>query len=125
VQRVEPSAFTRVSALGVEEQRVNVIVERADPPEAWAALGDGYQLEARIVVWEGERVLQVPASAIFRAGEGWAVFVAAHGRAQRRAVQVGHQNGQQAEILRGLSIGERVIVHPSDQVRDGVRVRAR
>lgn len=121
VRRVEPSARTRVSALGVEEQRLNVVI---DIPDAPAALGDGFRLEASIVVWDGRGVLTVPASALLRAGEQWQLFVIDGGRARRRDVRVGHLGGGAAEIVAGLRAGDRVIVFPSDQVRDGSRVSA-
>jgi HlyD family secretion protein len=125
VRRVEPYGFTKVSALGVEEQRVNVIVDFSDPRAAWQALGDGYRVELRVVVWEGD-VLWVPTSALFRGSDGgWAVFVAEGGRAVRRAVEVGHRDGLHAEVLDGLAAGAEVIVHPSDSVTDGVRVEPR
>jgi HlyD family secretion protein len=120
VRRVEPSGFTKVSALGVEEQRVNVIADLALPNPA---LGDGYRFEARIVVWEGEDVLQVPASALFRHAGAWSVFVVEGGRVRRREVVVGRRGGLAAEIQEGLSPGENVVLYPSDQLADGVRVR--
>jgi HlyD family secretion protein len=125
VRTVEPTGFTKISALGVEEQRVLVIADISSPPETWSRLGDGYRVEASFILWEGEDVLQVPASALFRQGDGWAVFGIAGGRAQVRAVIVGHNNGFAAEILDGLQDGEQVIVHPSDAVDDGVRVAPR
>ncbi|HZW36584.1 MAG: efflux RND transporter periplasmic adaptor subunit [Deltaproteobacteria bacterium] len=125
VREVEPAGFTKVSALGVEEQRVLVIANIVSPREAWTRLGDGYRLEADFVIWEGEGILQVPAAALFRHGEGWAAFAADGGRARLRPVQAGQRSGQSAQILSGLSEGARVIVHPSEQVRDGVRIRVR
>ena len=122
VRTVEPAAFTRVSALGVEEQRVNVV---ADLVEAAPRLGDNYRVEARIVTWEGDAVLTVPASALFRAGDGWGVFVVEEGRARARRVQVGHRGDAEAQVLGGLRPGETVIVYPSDRVDDGVRVAPR
>jgi HlyD family secretion protein len=122
VRRVEPSGFTKVSALGVEEQRVNVIGDLAEPNPA---LGDGYRFEARIVVWEGEQVLQVPASALFRHGDAWSVFVVDGGRARRREVAVGQRGGFAAEIREGLAEGESVVLYPSDRLADGVRVHPR
>ena len=119
VHLVEPSAFTKVSALGVEEQRVNVIAHLAAPEPR---LGDRYRVEARIVLWEGDDVIQVPASALFRHGAAWAVFVVDGGRARLREVEVGHLATFDAEIVRGLEVGETVILHPSDRVEDGVRV---
>lgn len=121
VRRVEPSGFTKVSPLGVEEQRVNVIGDFVDPP---GRLGDRYRLEVRIVLWENENVLKIPAGALFRpAGGGWAVFTVEEGRARLRPVKTGHRNPDEAEILEGLQEGEVVIVHPSDAVEEGVRVR--
>ncbi|MFW6050646.1 MAG: efflux RND transporter periplasmic adaptor subunit [Myxococcota bacterium] len=125
VRRVEPSAFTRVSALGVEEQRVNVIIDLDEPHDVWAALGDGYRVEASIVVWEADEVLRVPASAVFRRGNGWALFAERNGTAELRRVRIGQRNGEAAQILEGLEPGERVVLHPSDQVDDGVAVQVR
>ncbi|HEX4955995.1 MAG TPA: efflux RND transporter periplasmic adaptor subunit [Thermoanaerobaculia bacterium] len=122
VRRVEPSGFTKVSPLGVEEQRVNVIGDFVDPP---AGLGDRYRIEAKIVLWQAEDVLKVPAGALFRAGEGWAVFTIENGRARQRAVTLGHRNPDEAELLAGLREGEEVIVHPRDRVADGGRVEVR
>ena len=125
VRMVEPEAFTKVSSLGVEEQRVLVIADITSLPEEWKRLGDGYRVEASFVIWEGKDVLQVPASALFRKGEGWAVFVIERNRARMRTVKVGHRNGLIAEITEGLSEQDMVISHPDDRVRDGVRVRVR
>jgi HlyD family secretion protein len=125
VRVVEPAGYTKISALGVEEQRVWVIVGLTDPPEARAALGDAYRVEARIVTWEGDDVLKAPAGAVFRHGDGWAVFLVRGGRAGLRPVQVGQSNGLETEILAGLEAGDRVIVHPGDRVRDGVVIRPR
>jgi HlyD family secretion protein len=125
VRRVEPAGFTKISALGVEEQRVNVILDFKDPSAACAALGDAYRVEVRIVVWESGDVLKVPTSALFRDGQQWAVYRVAKDRAQRTRVAVGHQTGQEAEIATGLSAGDRVIVHPGDSLKHGVRVRPR
>lgn len=120
VRLVEPGGFTKVSALGVEEQRVNVISDFVDSP---GSLGDGYRVEAHIVVWSGKNVLQVPLSALFRRGSRWSTFVIAGGRASARDVQIGHRNESEAEILGGLSEGEKVILHPPNQLADGMRVR--
>lgn len=125
VRRIEPSAFTKVSALGVEEQRVNVVIGIESPRERWEVLGDGYRVEARIRVWRDDDVLQVPSSALFRTDEGWAVFVVEGEQAARRLVEVGRQTGIDAAIESGLEAGERVIVHPSDQIADGVGVELR
>lgn len=125
VRRVEPSGFMKVSALGVEEQRVNVIVDFEEPAEAWEALGDGYRVEVRIVVSEAPEAVKVPTSSLFRRGEEWAVFAVQGGRARVRAVEVGRRNGLEAEVLSGLTAGERVVVHPADTLRDGARVSPR
>ncbi len=119
VRQIEPSAFTKVSALGVDEQRVNVVADLVVPEPR---LGDRYRVEARIVVWEGDDVVQVPASALFRHGSAWEVFVVERGAARLREIQLGHQAAFDAEIARGLEVGETVILHPSDRVRDGARV---
>lgn len=125
VRVIEPAGFTKVSALGVEEQRVRVIVDLVTPRAHWQRLGDGYRIEARFVLWQGEGVLLIPASALFRQGDGWAVFVADAGRARLRAVQVGQRSGLAAQVLDGLRAGEQVIAHPDDRVADGVRLRPR
>jgi HlyD family secretion protein len=119
VRTIEPSAFTKVSALGVEEQRVNVIADFSEHPDR---LGDGYRVVASIVVWEGNGVLKVPGSSLFRRGDGWSVFVVDGGRARRREVEIGHRNATEAEVVRGLAEGDFVILHPGDLVRDRVRV---
>ncbi|HYL10334.1 MAG TPA: HlyD family efflux transporter periplasmic adaptor subunit [Candidatus Acidoferrales bacterium] len=121
VRLVEPAGFTKISALGVEEKRVNVIADFVDPPNG---LGDGFRVESRIVTWEGERLLKIPLSAAFRSGDAWSVFVVESGRARRRVVEIGHRNQTEVEILRGVSEGDEVILHPSNQMRDGVRVRS-
>jgi HlyD family secretion protein len=125
VRTVEPAGFTKISALGVEEQRVLVIADITSLSALWERLGDGYRLEASFLLWEGDDVLQVPASALFRYGDGWAVFAQEGGKAKRRSVEVGHRNGLVAQIVSGLSEGEAVITHPSDQIEDGTRVRKR
>lgn len=122
VREVEPSAFTRVSALGIEEQRVNVVIDVTAPPPA---LGDNYRVEARIVVWEAEDVLLVPSSALGQEAGEWIAFVVRDGRAERRAVRIGERNGLEAQVLDGLAEGEEVVLFPSDLVRDGVRVDGR
>ncbi|HXJ05387.1 MAG TPA: efflux RND transporter periplasmic adaptor subunit [Candidatus Acidoferrum sp.] len=121
VRLIEPAGFTKISALGVEEKRVNVISDFADPPDG---LSDGYRVEARIVTWEGQNVLKIHGSAAFRTGETWSVFVIEGGRARRKAVQIGHRNQTEVEILQGLTAGQEVILHPSNELKDGIRVRA-
>jgi HlyD family secretion protein len=123
VKTVEPSGFTKVSSLGVEEQRVLVIVEMTSDAQTRSPLGDGYRIEAAFIVWEGKDVLQIPASALFRAGEQWAVFTAEGNRARRQIVEIGHRNGLQAEILSGLAEGAAVITQPNDAIKDGGRIR--
>ena len=126
VRRIEPAGFMKVSALGVEEQRVNVVLDFVDAsPAARAALGDGYRVEVRIVIWECSSVVQVPTSALFRHGGKWAVYVVDAGRARRTLVEVGHQTGRFAEVTTGLAEGARVILHPGDTLVDGARVRER
>jgi HlyD family secretion protein len=125
VRLVEPAAFLKVSALGVEEQRVNVIVDFVDPPEKRRSLGDALRVEARIVIWEHESVLKVPAGALFRHDNGWAVFVVINRRAQLRTVQIGWNNGLEAELRQGLEENDRVILYPSDRIRDGVVIAPR
>ena len=122
VRLVEPSAFTKVSALGVEEQRVNVIVDFLDQS---GQLGDGYRIEAHIVIWEGENVLTVPTGALFRHGQSWSVFEIENGRAHRLEVEVGHRTALAAEVKRGIAEGAEVILHPPNQLADGARVKWR
>jgi HlyD family secretion protein len=119
VRVVEPGGFTKISALGVEEQRVRVVADLVSPEEEWGALGDGYRVEAAFVLWEGASVLQVPASALFRAGKGWAVYVAEAGVARKREVATGQRSGVAVEILSGLRAGELVIAHPDETVSEG------
>jgi HlyD family secretion protein len=119
VRLVEPYAFTKVSALGVEEQRVNVILDPVDP---LGPLGDGYRVEARIVVWSAPDVLKVPSSALFRSGERWMVFTVEDGRARRRAVELGARNPYEAEARSGLEAGATVIRYPGNQLTEGARV---
>ena len=119
VRTVESSGFMKISALGVEEQRVNVVMDFVDAP---GRLGDGYRVDVRIIVWEARDVLTIPASALFRRGEGWSVFVIEDGRARARDVEVGHRNALQAEITKGLTEGRAVVLHPGNQIREGVRI---
>jgi HlyD family secretion protein len=122
VRRVEPFGVMKVSALGIEEQRVTVLLDLTEPRERWQRLGHGFRVEASIVIWEASDVVRVPYSALFRAGDSWAVFVLKGDRAVLRTVEVGHENGLNAEVIAGLSAGERVVVYPSDRVEDGARV---
>ncbi|MBS0196793.1 MAG: HlyD family efflux transporter periplasmic adaptor subunit [Planctomycetes bacterium] len=125
VRVVEPSGFMKVSALGVEEQRVNVIVDFLDPPAARPTLGDNFRVEARIAVWETPDAVRVPVGALFRHGEGWAVYVVQAGFASTRPVEIGQRTSREAQVLSGLKVGETVIVFPSDRIADGARVRVR
>lgn len=122
VRLVEPSAFTKISALGVEEQRVYVVADFVDPIEKRLTLGDSYRVEARIVVWENANALQAPSGALFQRGGAWRTFVIEGGQARSRTVKVGRGNGVQTEILDGLRAGDRVVVYPGDKVFDGTRV---
>ena len=119
VRTIEPSAFTKVSALGIEEQRVNIV---ADFVGDSGRLGNGYRVEARIVIWEGRDVLKVPTSALFRRDQQWSVFVEQGGRAVARDVEIGHRNSFEAEVISGLNLSEQVILHPTDRVENGGRV---
>jgi len=123
VRRVEPSGFMKVSALGVEEQRVSVLIDFDDPYDAWKRLGDGYRVEVRVVVWHEQDVLKVPTGSLFRRGEKWAVFTVKDGSAQLRTIEIGRRSGTEAHVISGLDEGEIVIIHPSDSIVDGSRVR--
>jgi HlyD family secretion protein len=119
VRTVEPYGFTKVSALGIEEQRANLIADFVDPPDG---LGDGYRIDARIVIWESPSVLKIPASALFRVGQEWNAFVIDNGRARLLAVEVGHRNASEAEITKNLTEGAEVILHPANDLKDDARV---
>jgi HlyD family secretion protein len=126
VRRIEPAGFMKISALGVEEQRVNLVLDFVEPSAAGRpSLGDGYRVEVRVVIWESADVLRVPTSALFRHGEAWAVYVVEGGRARRTVVELGHQTAQYAELKSGLAEGAHVILHPGDTLVDGARVRER
>jgi HlyD family secretion protein len=125
VRRIEPSGFTKISALGVEEQRVNVLLDFVEPATAFAALGDGYRVEVRIVVWESDSVLKVPTAALFRHGGDWAVYKLEHDRVRQTMVAIGHQTGQDAEVTSGLSEGDRVVLHPGDTLTDNAKAQPR
>ncbi len=119
VRLVEPYGFTKISALGVEEKRTNVILDFVDPP---GSLGDGYRVVARIITWSSPHVLQAPLSALFRCGSDWCVFSLQGGRARTRRVRIGHQSDESVEILSGLKDGDEVIKHPPNELADGARV---
>jgi len=125
VRLVEPAAFTKISALGVEEQRVNVVLDFAEPLDRVQTLGDAFRVDAAIVTHRVQDAVKVPVGALFRDGEGWAVFVAQDGRAVKRAVKAPLRNGAEALVEDGLKPGERVVVYPSDALRDGSRILAR
>ena len=125
VSRVEPYGFTKISALGIEEQRVNVIISFVGSANTWAGLGHGFRVEAFIREWQADDVLQVPLGALFRDGEDWAVFIDDEGTAKRTKITIGHTNGRTAEVRGGLGDGTRVISHPSDRVADGGKIVVR
>jgi HlyD family secretion protein len=125
VRRVEPSGFRKISALGVEEQRVNVIMDFDNPAEASKRLGDGYRTEVRIVTWEHDDVVQVPTSALFRRGTNWAVFVVTGDVVRSVDVSIGQRNNQSAEVQGGLSQGDIVVIHPPDTLVDDTKIRVR
>jgi HlyD family secretion protein len=123
VTRVEPGGFTKISALGVEEQRVRIVLDIAGPRERWANLGDAYRVEVEFVLHAAERVLQVPSSALFRRDGRWSVYLADDGRARLSAVEIGASSATAAEVRSGLRAGQRVILFPDDRIADGVRLR--
>jgi HlyD family secretion protein len=122
VRRIEPAAFTKVSTLGVEEQRVNVLIDVLSPQQQWAGLGDGYQVDTRITVFTQDDIEIVPAGALFRRGDNWSTYVVVDGRAEARTINLVRRSGGFAAVSKGLAAGERVIVYPSDQIGPGVRV---
>lgn len=125
VIRIDPFGFTQFSALGVKEQRVNGVIAFVSPPEDYFGLGHGFRVEAKVIVWEAEDTLIVPASALFRSGDAWAVFVVADGTAQLRKIEIGPNNGIQAQVENGLSDGDRVILYPSSGLSEGMSVAER
>lgn len=125
VTRVDPAGFLKVSALGIEEQRVHVTIDLVDSPEAWARLGHDFRVIVHVTVWAGENVLALPIGALFRRGDDWAVYAVQNNRAHIALVKLGHRNNRTAEILEGLTEGAQIVVHPSDRVKDGVRVAER
>ena len=125
VQRIEPFGFTKISALGVEEQRVNVVIDFADPLIARQRLGHGYRVIVKIVEWRGKDVLQAPISALFRNKGQWSAFVKRDGKAGLVPVRIGRMNDEHAQILAGLKAGDQVILHPSEKIDDGTRIRLR
>lgn len=125
VRRIEPAGFTKVSALGIEEQRVKVVLDFTDPRERWERLGHGFRVIVRITVWKKDDVPLVPLSSLFRSGDAWAVFTVVDGRAKRQLVDIAERNLRNARITGGLAGGDRVVLHPSDRVADDVRVAER
>jgi HlyD family secretion protein len=125
VTRVDPAGFLKVSALGIEEQRVRVTIDFVDPQESWSRLGHDYRVTVHVTVWNSDNGLTAPIGALFRRGDDWAVFAVRDGRARTAIVQIGHRNSRAAEVLSGLSSGDRVVLHPSDRVSEGTRVAER
>lgn len=125
VTRVDPAGFLKVSALGIEEQRVRVTIDLVDLPKAWSRLGHDYRVIVHVTVWKADDALTVPLGALFRKGDEWAVFTLQNGRAHTTVVQIGHRNARTAEVLAGLSKGDQIVLHPSDRITDGVRVSPR
>lgn len=125
VQRIEPSARTRVSALGIDEQRVRVILHLGGDPTDWQLLGHGFRVIAHINLWKGEDVLSIPVGALFRDGSDWAIYAVENGRARLRIITLGERNESYAQVLSGVKAGDQVILHPSDLIADGVAVSRR
>ncbi|HNZ64841.1 MAG TPA: HlyD family efflux transporter periplasmic adaptor subunit [Smithella sp.] len=125
VRLIEPAGFTKISSLGVEEQRVLVLADITSPRNQWDVLGDGFRMEAHFVIWEGENILQIPASALFRSGREWAVFVAENGRARKRLLTIGQRNGLAAQVVSGLKEKEKVIAYPDDTISEGTKITQR
>jgi HlyD family secretion protein len=125
VVRVDPAGFLKVSALGIEEQRVRVTIDLTDPPELWSRLGHDYRVVVHATIWSAENVLTVPVSTLFRKGEDWAVYAVEDGRARLTPVKIGHRNNRMVEVLEGLSEGRQVVLHPSDRIQHGIRVAER
>jgi len=125
VKRVDPAGFLKVSALGIEEQRVRTTIDFVDPLETWVRLGHDYRVIGHVTVWSSENALTVPVGALFRVGDDWAAFAVKDGRARTTRVQIDHRNNRAAEVLSGLSAGDRVVLHPSDRISDGSRVAER
>ena len=125
VRRIEPYGFIKVSALGVEEQRVNVIIDLLDEPAQWAALGHGYRVEAAVTIWRQEDIVQLPVAALFRSDGQWAVYRVEEGRATLRTVEIGQENGRMAQIISGLEAGDTIVMYPGPQIHDGIAVKRR
>jgi HlyD family secretion protein len=122
VARIEPSARTKVSALGIDEQRVEVVLNLLGDPKDWQGLGHGFRVIARISLWRGDGVLSIPVGALFRDGSDWATYVVRDGRAQLQTIRLGERNDELAQVLSGVQAGDTVILHPSDRISDGIAV---
>ncbi len=125
VRRIEPFGYTKVSVLGIEEQRVDVVIDFSDPENLPTSLGHGFRVETKIEQWRGDNVLRAPMSALFRVQDSWAVYVFDQGSARLARIDVGHMNDREAEVQSGLEDGDLVVLHPSDQISDGVRLSRR
>lgn len=125
VRKVEPFGYTKVSSLGIEEQRVDVIIDLVDTKDQWASLGHGYQVEAKVILWQDQSVLKLPITSLFRENTDWSVFVVEEGRATLKKVQIGKKNAFEAQVLSGVEQGEQVILHPSNQIKNGVLIEER
>jgi HlyD family secretion protein len=125
IRRVDPAAYTKVSALGIEEQRVDAILDLVDPYEAWKKLGHDFRVMVHIVSWRGDDVVRVPLGALFRRGNDWSVYRLVNGRAVVTKIEIDHRNARSAEVVKGLAAGDAVVLHPSDRVADGVAIEKR
>nr|WP_064713749.1 HlyD family efflux transporter periplasmic adaptor subunit [Rhizobium bangladeshense] len=125
VKRIDPAGFLKISALGIEEQRVRTTIDFVDPPEKWSSLGHDYRVIVHVAIWKAEDALTVPVAALFRKGESWAVFAVREGRAREEIVEIGRRNNRMAEVQSGLAANDRVVLHPSDRIGDGVTVAER
>ena len=125
VRKVEPFGYTKVSSLGIEEQRVDVVIDLVDTKEHWASLGHGYQVEAKVILWQDQSVLKLPITSLFRENTDWSVFVIQKGRATLKKVQIGKKNAFEAQVLSGVKKGEQVILHPNNQIKNGVLIEER
>ena len=125
VTRIDPAGFVKISALGIEEQRVRTWIDFADPPELWSQLGHGYRVIVNVTIWQADAVLTVPVGALFRKGNDWAVFAIRDGRARSTIVTIGQRNNRIAEVVSGLVEGDEVVLHPSDRISEGVAVSER
>ena len=125
VTRVDPAGFVKISALGIEEQRVRTTIDFTEPLSTWSRLGHEFRVIVHVGIWKSDNVLTLPVGALFRSGDSWAVFAARNGRAKLTPITSGHRNSRKVEILSGLSAGDRVVLHPSDRIRDGVAVAQR